>query len=120
MFREGWVLEVLHDDFFIDEATVSLLHSIKGKKRKYLLSYYEYDKEESQKEQNISEEQAVKWILEKYTSKDGSTEGLKEEKMYMLHLMGIGATKIGEYFGVSRQTVHKKIKSFEDNRLQKL
>ena len=37
MFREGWVLEVLHDDFFIDEATVSLLHSIKGEKRKYLL-----------------------------------------------------------------------------------
>ena len=119
MFREGWVLEVLHDDCFIDEATISLLHDIKGEKRKYLLSYYEYEKERAQKEQSISEEQAVKWILEKYTGKDSSHEELNEEKIYMLHLMGIGATRIGEYFGVSRQTVHKKINSFEDNRLQK-
>lgn len=118
MFREGYILEVQHDELFVDEVTISLLQEIRGKKRKYLLSYYEYEEEMAKSTKAISEEQAIKWILEQYTNKKSDRKKIKEEKIYILHLMGVGDTKIGEYFGVSRQTIHKKIKDFEENRLQ--
>lgn len=118
MFREGYVLEVQYDESFIDEVTIPLLQEIRGKQREYLLSYYEYEKEMPKSMKAISEEQAIKWILEQYTNEKSDRKKIKEEKIYLLHLMGVGDTKIGEYFGVSRQTIHKKIRDFEENRLQ--
>lgn len=117
MFREGYVLEVQYDESFIDEVTIPLLQKIRGKQREYLLSYYEYEKEMPKSMKAISEEQAIKWILEQYTNEKSDRKKIKEEKIYLLHLMGVGDTKIGEYFGVSRQTIHKKIRDFEENRL---
>lgn len=54
MFREGYILEVQHDELFVDEVTISLLQEIRGKKRKYLLSYYEYEEEMAKSTKAIS------------------------------------------------------------------
>lgn len=108
-------LGVEYDDLFVDEATISLLRELKEKEKKYLLIECIDDQcPEKDMMHDISKEQAIKWVLEKYTNKKSTNEEIKEEKMYMLYLMGVSVTKIGEYFGVSRQTVHKKIKKFEN------
>ncbi len=105
-------LWVEYEECFEDEATISMLYELREDSGKVYLLY------KNGHGKYISLEEAVKWILEKYANEKSTAEELKEEKMYILYLMGINVTKIGEYFGVSRQTVHKKIKSFESNRLQ--
>lgn len=115
MFREGYILEAQYDEAFIDEVTIPLLQEIRGKKREYLLSYYECESEIPKSMKGISEKQAIQWILKRYTNEKSDHKKIKEEKIYLLHLMGLGDTEIGEYFGVSRQTIHKKVRDFEEN-----
>ncbi len=56
-------------------------------------------------------EQLYQWNEEYRKSVD-------EERLYLLYLIGIAVTKVANTFGVSRQTVYSRIKSFEENRLQ--
>ncbi len=97
---------------FIDDVTIHDMYMIREEKNQQFVLY------KNGRGKNMTVDEAADWIMENYTNEESSAKEIKEEKIYLLHLMGVGDTKIGKYFGVSRQTIHKKIRDFEEKRLQ--
>lgn len=53
-----------------------------------------------------------------YQCDEGYRKSVDEERLYLLYQIGVAVTKVANTFGISRQTVYSRIKSFEENRLQ--
>lgn len=124
---------VLYDEFFVDELTIQLLYE----KKDCVVEYQDENGNE------IKKHIVMDWVLNQYYNHDKFLECRRkcserryeterqlyqyneeyqrlvdEERLYILYLIGIEVTKVANIFGVSRQTVYKRIKSFEENRLQ--
>lgn len=122
-----------YDELFLDELSISLLEGIR-ERGEIIDGYYD------EKDNPISEKEAVQWVLTKYFDKvemckwceKRNRSYIKEEQLYeiddeykrivdegriyILHLMGVEKKKIAEYFDVSRQTIYKRIRDFEKSR----
>lgn len=124
---------VLYDEMFCDELSIKLLY-----KNKDLINEFV-----DENENPISKSAVADWIMENYYNdrkfveycKEGKgkipetaeqlyqcneeyRKSVDEERLYLLFLIGVSVTKVANIFGVSRQTVYSRIKSFEENRLQ--
>lgn len=124
---------VLYDEMFCDELSIKLLY-----KNKDLINEFV-----DENENPISKSAVADWIMENYYNdrkfveycKEGKgkipetaeqlyqcneeyRKSVDEERLYLLFLIGVSVTKVANIFGVSRQTVYSRIRSFEENRLQ--
>ena len=53
-----------------------------------------------------------------YLWNEGYRKSVDEERLYLLFQIGVAVTKVANLFGISRQTVYARKKSFEEDRLQ--
>ena len=122
-----------YDEFFCDELSIKLLYEHKD-------SITEYADE---KGNELKQREVIDWVLQEYYNHSKFLEYCREckgkipeeerqlyhweeeyrryvdeERLYILWLMGVEVTKIATAYGISRQAVYKKIKSFEEKRLQ--
>ena len=122
-----------YDGFFCDELSISLLYEKKD-------CIVEYSNESDEK---LTCKEVMDWVMNEYFNHNKFLEYCRnckgrmpedekqlyqwdedyrkcvdDERLYIFHLMGIEVTKVAKTFGVSRQTVYKHIKSFEENRLR--
>lgn len=124
---------VVHEEMFVDELSINLLYNCRGKVDEY----------QNNNRQKITRKDVAEWILQNYYNEKKYKEwyninghgrdidekklynydeeyrtAVDEERIYLLHLIGYNNVEIGEAVGYVRQTVAKKIKAFEEERLQ--
>lgn len=120
---------VTYDEMFCDEISVDILCKNKGNINGY----------ESCKGETLTKKEVTDWIVANYYNRRGYVEwynsskihnsmderklylydaNYKElvdmERLYILYLMGMEITKIAEIFDISRPTVYKRIKTYEE------
>lgn len=124
---------VVYDEMFCDELSIKLLYQNKDLINEFV----------DENDNHISKSAVADWVMNNYYNdrkfaeycKEGKgkipetaeqlyqcneeyRKSVDEERLYLLHLIGIEVTKVANIFGVSRQTVYSRIKVFEENRLQ--
>ena len=124
---------VTYNGTFCDELSIKVLYENKGN-----IDEFEYENGNT-----ISKSAVADWIMENYYNdrkfmeycKEGKgkipetaeqlylwneeyRKSVDEERLYILFQIGVAVTKVANLFGISRQTVYARIKSFEENRLQ--
>lgn len=124
---------VTYDEMFCDELDVKVLY-----KNKENINGYENDNGEVMTRKDV-----VDWVMTKYFnhrvyvnwcnsgrvrfSQDEEKlylydeeyrELIDTERLYILYLLDVEITKIAEIFDVSRPTVYKKIKAYEEKNIK--
>lgn len=129
-FEKVWVT---YNGMFCDELSIKLLHENQDNIEGFV----------DENDNTISKSAVADWIMENYYNdrkfmeycKEGKgkipetaeqlylwneeyRKSVDEERLYILFQIGVAVTKVANLFGISRQTVYARIKSFEENRLQ--
>ena len=129
-FEKVWVA---YNDMFCDKISIKLLYENKGNIDEFV----------DENGNTISKSAVADWVMENYYNdrkfmeycKEGKgkipetaeqlylwneeyRKSVDEERLYILFQIGVAVTKVANLFGISRQTVYARIKSFEENRLQ--
>lgn len=124
---------VLYNEMFCDELSIKLLYHNKDSINGFV----------DENGTPIRKSAVADWVMENYYNdrkfmeycKEGKgsmpetakqlyqyneeyRKSVDEERLYLLYLIGVPVTKVANTFGVSRQTVYSRKKSFEENRLQ--
>ena len=124
---------VTYNGMFCDELSIKLLYENQDNINGFV----------DENDNTISKSAVADWIMENYYNdrkfmeycKEGKgkipetaeqlylwneeyRKSVDEERLYILFQIGIAVTKVANLFGISRQTVYARIKSFEENRLQ--
>ena len=129
-FEKVWVT---YNGMFCDELSIKLLYENQDNINGFV----------DENDNTISKSAVADWIMENYYNdrkfmeycKEGKgkipetaeqlylwneeyRKSVDEERLYILFQIGIAVTKVANLFGISRQTVYARKKSFEEDRLQ--
>lgn len=126
------VVRFVHEEMFVDDIELGLMYECRDDINGY----------EDGSGRKIKRGDAADWVLKNYYNSrkfrewynenghgrdldevrlynydENYKRAVDEERIYLLYLMGYNYTEIGNAVGLTRQTVAKKVKSFEEERL---